>query len=99
MTLFEWQGLAQRHLPDDLAAGPVNGQGNELLPVRHRQIVVVPRRGAWLGWQSGADRNRGCQIDSLAPDDWRRVAAARNRRLPADVGPFPLVPCEGRIAL
>ena len=43
VTLLVRQRLAQRLLPEDLAAGPVDRQGHKLVAVRDGKIVVIAR--------------------------------------------------------
>ena len=55
MPLLVRQRLAELRLPDDLAAGPVDRQGDELVAMRDGQIVVIARRRARPGGQRPAN--------------------------------------------
>ncbi len=100
-------GLEHRALPDRLAGGAVERQDDEahLAVGSHAALAALARRGAGSGrpgcrrrpngGRLGVDRRQ--QIDAVAPDHRRGMAAARDRHLVADVR--RLAPGRRRVAM
>ncbi len=99
MPLLVWKRLAQRLLPDDLAAGSTDRQRDKLMAMCDREIVVIARRAAGPRRQRLSKRNRRGQKHAVAPDDRRGMPAAGNLRFPADVFAVGFAPNQRRIGI
>ena len=98
MSLLLRQPFAERMLPKDFAAGPMNGENHEFVPVGDRKIVMIASRRARASRQCFAKRNCGGEKDPFPPYDRSGVTATKDFGLPADVRPVRLVPGQRRIA-